>query len=274
MRGALDSLTPGCGPRYLTVYAVVSLAASIVCMPLAVEVYSLFVEVEPGGEWLRLLAAEFVFFAIGCGWATSLYMREARRIERWIEHGKPADGAAETWDSAVGLPVYALRTSSWRAALLVAVPLVVYAGYETDLSVGATLILYFGLLMAGLYPTLLNFFGLGLYLQPLLSDLASRLPAEFVPPRARLRLRWKLLASVPLINLATGWFVSVFSSPDASLTDLERRVRHGGGIAIGVACAVPALRRVDAAPRRGAGRHHRARQDRRPERQRPAPDRR
>jgi class 3 adenylate cyclase len=215
----MDSLYERLGARYLTSFAVLSVVVSLAFCPVAVWVGSIFIDYN-AADWLRLLAAVYIAIGIGLGWATYLFLQEARRVERWIREGRPAEGAVDIWATAVRLPVTSIRTAGWRAALLVALPVAVYAAFEVDLSVGGAAVLFVGMLMAGLFPALFNFFLLEIYLQPLLTDIADRLPAGFALERPRLPLRLKLMASLPMITLATGWFVSVFSDPDRSLNEL------------------------------------------------------
>jgi class 3 adenylate cyclase len=230
------------GPRYLAAYRVVHLVSAAVLCLAAAWVFTLYVNVSTG-ELMQLVAVAEVALLATLGWSTFLWTRAGRPVERWLQGDRRAERATAAWRAAVALPAAGLRITVWRAIVLAAVPVAVYAGLAFDLSLATTLVLLVAMLAGAAYPTVLNYFALELYLRPVLHDLARQLPRGFEPPaRGFVPLRLKLLATLPLINLVTGLFVAIFAAgPKTSLDQLGADVLVAGAVAFSVSLVLTAL---------------------------------
>jgi class 3 adenylate cyclase len=104
--------------------------------------------------------------------------------------------------------------------LVVALPAAVFGTVELGLAWYAVPLLMLGSLVAIAYAAVLEFFASETALRPIVREVARELPDGFAPAGG-VPLRWKLLGSLPLINVITGVVVSGLSGGDhASLAGL------------------------------------------------------
>jgi adenylate cyclase len=158
---------------------------------------------------------------VGLGWSLLVWVRAARPVEDWIRTGRGREGAAEAWRTAVRLPQLGLSITIWRAVLLTAAPVAAYIWLANDLSLTGGLTVLGVMLTAAIYPTVLNYFALELYLRPVAQDIGRHLPPRFELGEDGVPLRAKLLVALPLINVVTGAFVGALSTEGrATLADL------------------------------------------------------
>ena len=142
-------------------------------------------------------------------------------VRRWLKAQRGPAETVDAWRTLVDLPVSFVRRR-WVAPIFVtSLPWCVYAAYELDLPAYGVLILFAGAMVTLAYGLVLRFFALELILRPPLEDVADHLPDGVALPRAGIPLRWKLLATLPLINIITGVAVAGISTRgEAQLSDL------------------------------------------------------
>ncbi|HWH43474.1 MAG TPA: hypothetical protein VNT32_01960, partial [Thermoleophilaceae bacterium] len=198
------------GPRYLAVYTVAFLVSAAVLCVVAALVFASYVPMSTGEFALLVAFAEVALFG-SIGWSTVVWWRAAFPVSEWLRRERPDELASAAWRSAVSLPAAGVRATAWRAVVITALPVTACVSVAFDLTVGTAGTVLVAMLVAAIYPAVLNFFALEMYMRPVLRDLATRLPAAFRPPDSGVPLRWKVFAALPLINLVTGGAVGLFS---------------------------------------------------------------
>ena len=181
---------------------------------LAMAGTALYVDID-GGEFLRLLVASWVLI-----WTPEVILevrlikRLSLPIERWLRD--PAQThAGSAWDAAVSLPNQFLR--AWHIHGIVIPMLAVWGAYATwqlEFSALSAAIFFAASLLIYVYWVVVRFLAMEHVLRPVLEDVASALPDGEALQLHRLPLRWRLLASLPAVNVITGIAVGGFSSPD------------------------------------------------------------
>jgi class 3 adenylate cyclase len=147
-----------------------------------------------------------------------LYFRFVKRLVRpvqaWLRGDRSEEGALEAWRAAASLPAQYLQGFG-RSGLTFAVGVVVWCAYATW-ELGLSPLDFLAVLAAGAVTTL-NAVALGFLLtervvRPVLEDVAPSLPAGCELAAPSVPLRWRLFATIPVINLGTGLIVAGLSS--------------------------------------------------------------
>jgi class 3 adenylate cyclase len=207
------------GAGYFNAYAALEVGSALTITVATLGLLTLY---EP------VSAAQFLHIALfTCACVTVSLVLGARKVVRraypllrWART-RGAEGAPEAWRRAVSLPVDFVTRAAWLPVVLVALPTSIFITAELGLPAYSQPILFAGALVAVAYAAILHFFGSELALRPVLHDIALELPPEFAERGTGVPLRWKLLGSLPLINVITGVVVSGLSTRDrASLADL------------------------------------------------------
>jgi class 3 adenylate cyclase len=219
------------GPRYFALYAVFEFVSAFVVCLATVGILSLYTETSPAEFWRVAAVAEGVV-ALAVTYAVIREWRLSRPIIAWVRAGRPEKDALAVWRCAVAMPRQLVLANGWRAFVLVALPVAVYATAELDLPVYGGLIVFAGALVAVGYAAILHFFSSEVFMRPVLEDIAGHLPPDFGGARLGVPLRWKLLGALPLINVITGVVASGLSTDgSASLDDLGLDVVVAVGVA-------------------------------------------
>jgi class 3 adenylate cyclase len=143
------------------------------------------------------------------------------------------------WEALVMLPVDLAR--SVRTTLMIGgvVPITAFITVYLGLEWYAWLILLAGGLTALLYGGFLRFYGIELVLRPLLEELSEQLPDAPATSVRSLTLRWRLLISLPAINLITAVIVSGLATDGPPrLSDLGTGVLAAIGVTLTVSLAL------------------------------------
>jgi signal transduction histidine kinase len=145
----------------------------------------------------------------------------ARRLDDWIRAGRDPDRVAELWRVVVFLDRRLPLASFRDGVFFVGIPSTAYSWAALDLSAGEAASAFAVVFAGGVYFTVFLFFGLQLYLRPILRELAASLSPEFELDRPRTSFSRKLVAALLLIGGATGVdLVWVLSVSEASLADV------------------------------------------------------
>jgi signal transduction histidine kinase len=188
------------------------LAVSFILCLFAATMFALYYVPMSGTRFLRVTAFAEVAMMFALGSGTAQFQRAARPIRDWLARPPSPDGAAEAWQRTVEMPRLALQFALWRAVLFAAVPVTAMLAAEFRFPLTTIVLFFVGLLGAAIYPTVLFYFGLELYLRPVLRDLAPHLPEDFEPTARAISVRKRVLAALPLINVITGGFVGVLAT--------------------------------------------------------------
>ncbi len=208
------------GRRYLEVIGVIDfLSAGVIALG-TLGILRLYVHMTDA-QFLRIMLVADVCILIALAYGMWSLREDARRLRGWMGGERDGVDPAEVWRAAVGLPFEVVRRGDKRGILLVAIPVSAFATAELGLPAYSFVFLLLGALVAIAYSAILHFFAGEMALRPVVCELADSLPAGHAPGRAGVPLRWKLLGSVPLINVVTGVVVSGLSTGDrASIAGL------------------------------------------------------
>ena len=186
-------------------------------------------------EFALLVAASWLLI-----WTPDVLL-EARLITRCVEpitawlSGTP--GKRETvaaWRAAAELPLAVLRRPLPYVVVLPGLLLWgVYAVLELDLPAYSVWIFFATSLLIYLYRGVVRFLLMELVLRPVLEDIGAALPPDAPAEPVRVPLRWRLLASLPAVNLMTGIAVGGFSAGEGDdLSALGLALLGSGAAAI------------------------------------------
>jgi class 3 adenylate cyclase len=160
----------------------------------------------------------------------------------WLHGDDSDDASAQAWEALAALPVNLAR--SVRTALMIGggaaitAFIVVYLGLEWY----AWPILLAGGIVVLIYGAFLRFYGIELILRPLLEDLSWRMPDAPATSVRSITLRWRLLLSLPAINLITAVIVSGLATDGPPrLSDLGTGVLAAVGVTLTVSLGLTLL---------------------------------
>jgi adenylate cyclase len=199
------------GPRYLYAFLAFELVSALTITLGTVGIFALYQDMSRAQfDWIVLFAWGCVVVALLSG--AAMTRRELAPLAGWVRGRREAQGAAEAWRAAVSLPRTVVMHQSWRPLVLVVLPVAVFITVELSLPAYSILVCSAGAIVAVAYTAILHFFASELALRPVLEEVCQHLPAGFAPEGEGVPLRWKLLGSLPLINVITGVIVSGLSS--------------------------------------------------------------
>ena len=184
-----------------------------------------------GAQLVVLCLVAVGLFGVESAAVIALVRRQAAPVVRWLESDRGEGRSRDAFDAAIALPLRVLRHPLPLAlALPLQLTFAVAATVLLDWSWTALAILLPGALLVSLYWLVLSFLTLELAARPVLLDLSPSTSGRLPPGVPRLPLRWRLLLTLPVVNVITGAIVA--------------GVATGGGegdvadLALGIAAAV------------------------------------
>ncbi|HEX8741846.1 MAG TPA: adenylate/guanylate cyclase domain-containing protein [Thermoleophilaceae bacterium] len=199
------------GPRYLYAYIAFEFVTALTVAVGTAGIFSLYQEMTRA-EFDRIVLVSWACVIVGLLSGTAKLRRDLAPLQHWIRGSREERGAAAAWKAAVALPREVVMREAWRPVVFVVIPVAVYITAELDLPPYSALVLASGAMVAVAYTAILHFFGSELALRPVLEEVCEHLPAGFAIDGRGVPLKWKLLGSLPLINVITGVIVSGLSS--------------------------------------------------------------
>jgi len=181
--------------------------------------------VKLGTAVVGLVLVENVF-------ATRYAFRLIRPASPWLNGRRTPETAVEAWSALVGLPRNFIAAGRSAAALNV-IPISLYVTWELDLAWYGFFIVAAGAAVCLSYGVLIRFFGMELLMRPVLEEISCDLPPEAELARVHVPLRWKLLVTLPALNVITGVIVSGL----ASASDRQDLADLGWDVAVAVVVA-------------------------------------
>lgn len=207
------------GARYLRLFAALGLAATV---PLAAGLAGLGAPYfhASAAEVVGLFAADLAGFVLAALLSLRRWRPEQEALTAWMEGGRDGHAAAALWESAARIPYRMPPRALAHTLVTVGALGTTYLLVVVDLSVREAAIALASLVVVGVYGALLLYFGLELYLRPVLRDLATRMQAERVLEAPRTRFAFKLFAALLLVGGSSGVNLAwVLSLSEASLDD-------------------------------------------------------
>jgi class 3 adenylate cyclase len=215
------------GRRYPLVFIVAELQSAWVISLATLGLFSLYYD-APFEEFA--LVGAIVLGLTGASMLVALVrsITYVRPITHWIASRDRDDPslAGEAWGAAVGLPQRVISRDMKLPMLVVALPGSLAAVIVLGLSPFAFLPLFAGSMVAIGYAGILHYFALETGMRPVLVDINRGLPPRLRTGTRALPLRFKLMGSLPLINIITGLVAAALSTTDAG--------DPGGGAGLGL----------------------------------------
>ena len=229
VRRLLDRAYRRLGRHYPTAMLVVGVDVISLVFLVSLAVFSLYVD---------LSTLEFVYLALLSLGLQTFYnaflhwqmRRLLRPADPWLRGERGAALAERTWEAAASLPLTLVQRSI-PAGVVINVTWGVAAVFVLDAPWSYFPLIVLATALSQVYAFALLFLGGELMLRPILEDASCELPDRPAPETRGVPLRWRLLATLPAINVITGVAVAALSREDgADLGDL--------GIDVAVALAV------------------------------------
>ena len=208
------------GPRYLRAFVLFYLSVSATLCLIANLIFTLFVETSTA-LFFSTLAVSMACLLLAMLHGARAWLRAAAPITDWLAAGRPAEGAASAWRTAIDAPKLGVQMQAWRSVLFTAIPLTGYIGVAYELPIATALLFAIGLLAAATYPTLLFFLFTEQVMRPVVVD-AALIGSLAEPAPVGISLRAKLLMALPLMGVVTSGFTNVVltASNHGTLEDL------------------------------------------------------
>ncbi len=135
-----------------------------------------------------------------------------RPITDWLKGRRDADSSARAWSAAITLPLNLIKRDLWIPLLVVVIPTTVAALIFADLPWYSGVPIFTSALIAVGYGGILHYLMLETGMRPVLVDINHSLPPRQHADATAIPLRWKLLATLPLINVITAFVVQALST--------------------------------------------------------------
>lgn len=208
----------------------------LTAFPIVIGTYWLFSFYYEGstGQFFALAGITCGLTAISIVIACAKTFPLLKPVDRWIAGKRDATATAEAWAAAVSFPWQMVRTAGLLPVIFVVIPSAITSVAWLGLSWPAVLPFIAGAMVALGYAVILHTLALEVGLRPVLIDINHQ-----VSPRTRaglkaLPLRWRLLLTLPAINVITGMAVAALTSEGGGGANLGLDV----AIAVGVATTI------------------------------------
>ncbi|MDX6616110.1 MAG: adenylate cyclase, partial [Solirubrobacterales bacterium] len=209
------------GRWYPAVYVTLELQSAFVIMAATLGLFSFYYDAVRQ-DYLALFGIAAGLTALNMAIVLKHGYKRMRPVTRWIAGERDRSSTAEAWRTAVNLPLDLVKKDLYYPIFGVILPTALAAVLLFDLHPVAFLPLFAGGLLAISYSGILHYLAVELGMRPVLVDINRELEAPLRIDRPNLPLRFKLLASLPLINVITGLTVAAITS------------RGGGASALGL----------------------------------------
>ncbi|MEA2472542.1 MAG: adenylate cyclase [Thermoleophilaceae bacterium] len=199
------------GLRYLYAYIAFEFLSALTITLGTVGIFSLYQHMTRA-QFDRIVLFSWACVIVALLSGTAMMRRDLVPLFDWVRGRRGPEGAAEAWRAAVSLPRSVVMHQVWRPLVLVVLPVAVFITVELGLPAYSILVCSAGAMVAVAYTAILHFFASELALRPVLEEVSEHLSPGFELKGEGVPLRWKLLGSLPLINVITGVIVSGLSS--------------------------------------------------------------
>jgi adenylate cyclase len=198
------------GRYYPNVFITLELQTAFVVGTGAVALFAFYYDVSQA-DFLKVLAITLGMTAVAIVAVLSRVYKRMRPLNAWIAGERSPQQTADAWKLAVHMPMLLIK-KDFLFPITVTLVAVISSIVILDLSWLA----FFPIMIAGVlaisYSGTLHYLALELAMRPILFDINSALDTPVRIDRPTLPLRYKLLGSLPLINVITGVVVVALTS--------------------------------------------------------------
>ena len=231
--GALEFLYRKLGSSYPFAFLMLELQSAFVITAGTIFLFSFYYE-APDDDFLLVGAIAMVLTALAIAYTLFRLYPRMRPLSRWIGGKRGPEDTEAAWRAAIDLPLRMIRADLWVPVFGVVLPTVVAALIIFD----APWYSFFPLGAAGMialgYSATLHYLVLEAGLRPVLLDINRELSPRQRTGHQAVSLRVRLLATIPMINIITGFLVAALTSEDSGTANLGVDVL----IALGVASTI------------------------------------
>jgi class 3 adenylate cyclase len=211
------------GARYPAVYLILELQSAFLIGAGAVALIGFYYEAGKE-DVFKVIAFTCVLTAIAIAIVLLRMRPRVAPLRDWIAGARGPVETEQAWRTAVSLPLELIRRDASFPVFGVALPVAVASVLVFDLSWLAFFPILFGGLIALGYSAILHYLALELAMRPILFDINAALDQPVRIDRPSLPLRFKLLGSLPLINVITGITVAALTSDGGGVQALGLNV--------------------------------------------------
>jgi adenylate cyclase len=211
------------GARYPAVYLALELQSAFLIGAGAVALIGFYYNADKD-DVLRVIALTVALTAVAIALVMIRILRRVGPLRNWLAGRRGPLETEAAWRTAVSLPMELIRRDAVFPVFGVALPVSVAAVIAFDLSWLAFFPILFGGLVALGYSAVLHYLALELAMRPILFDINAALDRPVRIERPAIPLRYKLLGSLPLINVITGITVAALTADDAGIQALSLNV--------------------------------------------------
>lgn len=229
------------GPRYPRVILAIQTVGSLAVAVAGIALLTLYQPMTSRQFWV-MTAVTISVIAFNNLVDLTVVHRLLRPADPWLRGDRSEGATVAAWEALATLPVDLAR--SVRTFLMVGgvVPITAFITVYLGLEWYAWLILLAGGFTVLVYGAFLRFYGIELVLRPLLEELSEELPDAPATSVRSLTLRWRLLISLPAINLITAVIVSGLATDGPPrLSDLGTGVLAAVGVTLTVSLGLTLL---------------------------------
>lgn len=223
MTGTLTWMYRKLGARYPAVFIALELQSAFVIGIGAVALIGFYYDAD-SSDVLVVMAITCALTAIAIAIVLARIYGRLGPLSGWIAGDRGPEATERAWRVAVGLPLALIKRDLGFPVFGVAVPVSIAA----VLLYGLSWFAFFPLLVGGLialgYSAILHYLALELAMRPILFDINAALESPVRLERPSIPLRYKLLGSLPLINVITGVTVAALTSDGAGVQALSLNV--------------------------------------------------
>jgi adenylate cyclase len=229
------------GRRYPLAILAIQFTLAHVVIFFAVLLLTLYVPMSLE-QFLRILVLVEALMLVENAVATKISARMLRPVRSWIDGARDEESTIRAWRALAELPAEFLRRWGWVPVLLNIPVSSLFISFELDLPVFSVPLLMFVSLGVFAYGATLRYFAMELAMRPVLEQVSRELPEDFELGPGGVRLKWKLLAVLPMINVITGVVVAGLSRDGRpNLSDLGVDVALAVVVAFTIALEVNVL---------------------------------
>ncbi|HEY8465193.1 MAG TPA: adenylate/guanylate cyclase domain-containing protein [Solirubrobacterales bacterium] len=215
----------------------------LTAFPIALGTYGLFSFYYEGsvGDFFTLFGFTSALIALAIVLTCLKVFPLLKPLDRWIAGQRDDESTAAAWATAVSFPWRMVRSVGLMPVVIVVIPSAVLAVVWLGLSWLAIVPFVAGALVALGYAMILHTLALETGLRPVLVDINSHVSPRTSGGLKALPLRWRLLLTLPAINVITGMAVAALTSEGGGGANLGVDVAIAVGVATTIALELTVL---------------------------------
>jgi adenylate cyclase len=207
------------GSWYPTVFLAVELHSALFIVAGTLGLFTFYYEGSTG-EFFAVLGIALALTEGAVLWALARSRVHLAPTTAWIRGERDEEATAKAWAAAVAMPPTLLRRDLPAPVALSVLAICIAAVPILDLSWLSFFPLLLGSAVSVGYAAMLHYLAVEAGMRPVLLDINSQIAPPTSTDLSAVRLRWRLLIALPLINLVTGLVVAALTSEGGGSSSL------------------------------------------------------